>query len=444
MGLTGLEIFKLLPKTNCKECGAATCLAFAMSLATGKTSADKCPHLSEEAKEILGAASAPPIALVRIGTGEREIQIGNESVLFRHDKRFENPCAIAVLLGDNTAGDDIYDLAKYVGTWCFERMGSFYGVDLLAVENRTGDAQSFAEAVGIAASAAPHSFILMSDNPKAIERALPKVADRKPLIGPATAENYEQMAGIAKTFGLPLAVKAGGLDELAGLSEKIAGLGVKDIVLYPDGGCLAGTLYAQTQIRRLALKKFRAFGYPTIAVTKNSEPVQAVLEASVYICKYAGIVVIESTRPEDILSLITLRLNIYTDPQKPAAVEPKIYEVLSPGPDSPVYITTNFSLTFYCVAGDVEASKVPGYILPVDTDGVSVLTGWAAGKFTPEKIAEFLQTSGIGNRVSHRKVIIPGTVAVLCDKLEEISGWKVLVGPRESTGIPAFIKNNWK
>lgn len=444
MGLTGLEIFKLLPQTNCKECGAATCLAFAMSLATGKTSAEKCPHLSETAKEILGAASAPPIALVRIGTGEREIQIGNESVLFRHDKRFENPCALAVLLGDDLTSDEIYSRAQHAGSFRFERMGSFYGVDLLAVENRTGSAESFAGAVGIAASAAPNSFILISESPIAIEQALLKVADRKPLIGPATAENYEQMAGIAKSYNLPLVVKAGGLDELAELSEKITGLGVRDLVLYPAGSRLADTLYAQTQIRRLALKKFRTFGYPTIAITKNCEPVQAVLEASVNICKYAGIVVIESTKPEDILALVTLRLNIYTDPQKPAAVEPKIYEVLSPGPDSPVYITTNFSLTFYCVAGDVEASKVPGYILPVDTDGVSVLTGWAAGKFTPEKIADFLQTSGIGSRVSHRKVIIPGTVAVLSEKLEEISGWKVMVGPRESTGIPAFIKNNWK
>ncbi len=444
MSLTGLEIFKLLPKTNCKECGAATCLAFAMSLATGKASADKCPHLSETAKEVLGAASAPPVALIRIGTGEREIQIGNETVLFRHDKRFENPCAIAVLLGDDLTSDDIYNRAKHVSALCFERMGNFYGVDLLAVENRTGDAVSFAEAVSIAASAAPNSFILISEIPEAIERALPKVLDRKPLICAATNANYEQMAGIAKNYKLPLVVKAGGLDELAELSEKITGLGVRDLVLYPAGDCLSEALYAQTQIRRLALKKFRAFGYPTIAFAKSIDPVQAVLEACVYICKYAGIVVIENPKPEDILALITLRLNIYTDPQKPAAVEPKIYEVLSPSPDSPVYVTTNFSLTFYCVAGDVEASKVPGYILPVDTDGVSVLTGWAAGKFTPEKIAEFLQTSGISNKVSHRKVIIPGSVAVLGSKLEEISGWQVLVGPRESTGIPAFIKNNWK
>jgi acetyl-CoA decarbonylase/synthase complex subunit gamma len=191
------------------------------------------------------------------------------------------------------------------------------------------------------------------------------------------------------------------------------------------------------------LKRFRPFGYPTIAFADNEDPVQAVLEAGVYIAKYAGIVVLSSADPADILPLITLRLNIYTDPQKPIAMESRIYEIGTPGSDAPVFVTTNFSLTYFCVAGDVEAARVPAYILPVDTGGISVLTGWAAGKFTPEKITEMLQGSGIADRVSHRKVIIPGGVAVLSGKLQELSGWEVLVGPRESSGIPAFIKQRW-
>jgi len=199
----------------------------------------------------------------------------------------------------------------------------------------------------------------------------------------------------------------------------------------------------QTQIRRQALKRFRPFGYPTITFVTNEDPIQAVVDAGVYIAKYAGIVVLDSADPADILPLVTLRLNVYTDPQKPIAVESKIYEFLTPGPDSPVYVTTNFSLTFFCVTGDVETSRVPGYVLAVDTDGISVLTGWAAGKFTPEKITDMLNNSGIADKVSHRKVIIPGGVAVLSGKLNELSGWEVLVGPRESAGIPSFVKQRW-
>ncbi|MCL4441798.1 MAG: acetyl-CoA decarbonylase/synthase complex subunit gamma, partial [Firmicutes bacterium] len=197
------------------------------------------------------------------------------------------------------------------------------------------------------------------------------------------------------------------------------------------------------QESRQALKKFRPFGYPAIAVADNKDTFQAVVDAGVYIAKYAAIVVIDSADPADVLPLITLRLNVYTDPQKPIAVESKIYEIGNVDENSPVYITTNFSLTYFCVAGDVESSRVPGYILPVDTDGISVMTGWAAGKFTPEKITELLQTSGIADKVKHRKAIIPGGVAVLSGKLQELSSWEVLVGPRESAGIASFLKQRW-
>lgn len=444
MGLTGLEIFKQLPKTNCKECGYPTCLAFAMAMATGKTGLDKCPHVSEAAREILDSASAPPVALVKIGSGEKQVELGNETILFRHDKRFEHPTAIAVTVSDLLHSGQIAARVKEINRLSFDRVGEIYSVNLVAVKNDSGSAEMFAEAVKTVCVNTGLPLLIISEAPAVVEKALEISAHLKPLVCGANAINYEKMTAVARQFELPLVVKGDNLEELAVLAEKVVLLGWKQLVLDSGARQLGRALADQTQIRRQALKKFRPFGYPTITFASNTDQVQAVLDASVYISKYAGVVVLDSTDLSEILPLITLRLNIYTDPQRPIAVESKIYEVLNPGPGSPVYITTNFSLSYFCVAGDVEASKVPGYILPVDTDGVSVLTGWAAGKLTSEKISEMLKNSGIEDRVSHRVVIIPGGVAVLGQKLEEISGWRVMVGPSDSAGIPSFIKKHWK
>ncbi|HHW43306.1 MAG TPA: acetyl-CoA decarbonylase/synthase complex subunit gamma [Desulfotomaculum sp.] len=443
MGLTGLEIFKQLPKTNCKDCGHPTCLAFAMAMAAGKAGLDQCPHVSDAAKEALGAASAPPVALVKIGTGEKEVVLGNETVLFRHDKRFEHPTGIAISVCDTQNAEDIAAKIAQINKLVFDRVGQIHQVNLVAVCNCSGEADKFAAAVKIAVENTGYPLVLISEDAGAMEKALEIAGAKKPLICGANATNYEAMTALAKKYDAPLVVKGADLNDLAAVSEKVMALGYKQLILDSGAREVNRVLADQTQIRRQALKRFRPFGYPTITFVTNEDPVQAVVDASVYIAKYAGIVVLNTADPADILPLITLRLNIYTDPQKPIAVESKIYEIGNPGPDAPVYITTNFSLTYFCVAGDVEASRVPGYILPVDTDGISVLTGWAAGKFTPEKISEMLQNSGIADKVSHRKVIIPGGVAVLSGKLQELSGWEVMVGPRESAGIPSFLKQRW-
>lgn len=440
MALTGLDIFKKLPKTNCKDCGQSTCLAFAMAMATGKAGLDQCPHLSESAREELDAASAPPVVLIKIGSGEKAVVIGNETVLFRHDKRFEHECAIAVSVCDDMSDKVIIDRVGKINNLVFDRIGQPHGINMVSVCGCSGRAGRFAEAVKAVSEITEYPLILKSGMPLHIEKALEAIPDRNSLLYCADASNYEEMTALAKIYNVPMAVKGTDLNELAEIVEKISALGWNKLVLDPGSRAAPQVLADQTQIRRQALKKFRPLGYPTITFA-NNDPFQAVLEAGMYISKYAGIVVVDSVDPADLLALVTLRLNIYTDPQKPIAVEPKIYEVLNPGPDSPVFVTTNFSLTYYCVAGDIEAARSPAYILPVDTDGVSVLTGWAAGKFTPEKIYEMLKSSGIEDRVSHRTVIIPGGVAVLKEKLQEISGWKVLVGPNESSGIPKFLKN---
>lgn len=443
MALTGLEIFKMLPKTNCKECGQPTCLAFAMQLAAGKTSLDKCPHASDQAKETLGAASAPPITLVRIGAGERVLEIGNETVLFRHDKRFEHPAGIAVTVRDDLSPGEIEARVDRINGLCFDRVGQVHCVDLVAVENASGDPAAFAAAVRAVQRKTNLGLVLISENTDAMAAALAEAGSAKPLIYAATSENYEKMAALAKQYDTPLTVKAENLAGLADLVNQVTAAGAKQLVLDTGAREVNQVLADQTQLRRQALKRFRPFGYPGITFANNPDPVQRVVEAGVYLAKYAGIIVLDTADPAELLPLITMRLNIYTDPQKPIAVEPKVYEIGAVTPQSPLLVTTNFSLTYFCVAGDVEASRVPAYILAVDTDGTSVLTAWAAGKFTPEKIAAALSESGAAEKVAHRKVIIPGGVAVLSGKLQELSGWEVMVGPRESASIPAFFKQFW-
>ncbi|GAV22484.1 acetyl-CoA decarbonylase/synthase complex subunit gamma [Carboxydothermus pertinax] len=443
MGLTGLEIYKHLPKKNCKECGQPTCLAFAMQIAAGKAGLDACPYVSDEAKELLESASAPPVALVKVGKGEKVLEIGHETVLFRHDKRFEHPCGLAILVEDTLSEDELKDRVEKINKLIFDRVGQLHSVNLVAIKGSSGEAATFAKAVATARAVTDMPFVLIG-TPEQLASALETEGANNPLLYAATADNYEQMVELAKKYNVPLAVSAKGLDALADLVQKITSMGYKNLVLDPQPENIYEGLFYQTQIRRQAIKKlFRPFGYPTIAFVLDDNPYQAVLEASVYITKYAGIIVLNTVEPANILPLITLRLNIYTDPQKPIAVEPKVYEILNPGPDAPVFITTNFSLTYFCVAGDVEGARIPAYILPVDTDGTSVLTAWAAGKFTPEKIAQFLNESGIAEKVNHRKAILPGGVAVLSGKLQELSGWEILVGPRESSGINSFIKQRW-
>ncbi|HAU31964.1 MAG TPA: acetyl-CoA decarbonylase/synthase complex subunit gamma [Desulfotomaculum sp.] len=442
MPLTGLDIFKLLPKTNCKKCGQATCLAFAMALANAKADVAQCPDMNDTARDALEAASSPQIALVKIGVGPDEAQAGNETVLFRHDKCFVNPTPLAVLISDrceNPAAE-----ALKANNLVFDRLGQMHGINLLAVQNHSGDPVTFCETVRSVSEKTNFPLILVCEDSLAIEKALEVTGAKKPLVYAANEENYKVMTELARKYNVPLAVKGRDLDHLAGLAEKVAALGHRQLVLDSGAQNVRQVLADQTQIRRQALRRFRPFGYPTIVFAANSrDPLQAVIEAGVYIAKYAGIVVLPSADPEVVLPLVTLRLNIFTDPQKPAAVDSRIYEIGSPGNSAPVLVTSNFSLTYFCVASDVEASRVPAYILPVDTDGVSVLTGWAAGKFTPEKIAAMLKESGIEDKVTHRRVIIPGGVAVLSGKLQDLSGWEVIVGPVESSGLPAFLKRRW-
>ncbi len=443
MGLTGLDIFKQLPKKNCGECGVPTCLAFAMKLAQKQASLDQCPYVSDEAKAALEGASAPPIKLVTIGEGDRKLELGNETVLFRHEEQFYHPTGLAVLVDASRPEAEIEARIAAVGEAKFERVGQTLTLDAVAIE---GEGEAFVKAAQIAAEKSAVPILLLNEDPEAMAQALQACGAKKPLICGATEENLEAMAALAKEHNCPLVVRAADLEGLAALSEKAQAAGAADLVLDSGARSMGEVLQNETIIRRAALRKrFRPFGFPTITFTQAEDLSMEVLEASTYIAKYAGIVVLQHMEPWQLLTLVTVRQNIYTDPQKPIQVEEGVYQIGTPDADSPVLVTTNFSLTYFTVEGDVEASKVPSWAVVVDTEGTSVLTAWAAEKFTAEIIAAKVKDFGVAEKVKHRKLIIPGHVAVLSGKLEEELGydWKVLVGPRESSGIPSFLRSSW-
>lgn len=445
MALSGLDIFKLLPKTNCGECKLPTCLAFAMKLAGGQAKLEECPHVSEEAKASLADAAAPPIAEVIIGQGAKEIKTGAELVLFRHEKRFVNPTGMAVLVSDDMPEDEIKSKVEAAGKDSWDRVGQQLEVKLLAVKCASGDAGKFKDVLAMVSGMSDLSLIPMTEDVEIMKAAVEVVGDRNPLLYCATAANIDAMGELAKEKNLPLAVKGDGLDSLAELSEKATGMGLKNLVLDPGTRGLKETMEALVAIRRGALNaKFKPFGFPTITFPCE-ETDDLYFEgalAGVYIAKYAGIVVTSSADAWMQYPLQVEIQNIYTDPQKPMAVDAKFYEIGSPGPDSPVLVTTNFSLTYFIVSGEVESSKVDSWLGIVDSEGQSVLTAWAAGKFVPDIIAKFINTSGIADKVSHRKLIIPGYVAQISGELdEELPDWEILIGPREAADISTYLRN---
>ncbi|AGA69369.1 CO dehydrogenase/acetyl-CoA synthase gamma subunit (corrinoid Fe-S protein) [Desulfitobacterium dichloroeliminans LMG P-21439] len=438
MALTGLEIYKQLPKKNCGECGTPTCLAFAMALASGKGALDACPYVTDEARENLDSASAPPIKSIKFGNGS---VLGDETVLFRHDKTFYHPTTLLVEISDALSDDDIQAKLDEINGLEFDRVGLHYSIDGVAILETSGDPDRFAKVVAQIAAGTDRSLLLLSENVEALKAALPSVAARKPLIGSATEANYESVVNLAKEHSVPVIIKAEGIEALNTLVESAQKLGYKEFVLDPGTRNPSQTLANLTHLRRLAIKKkYRPFGYPVIAFTSKAEPLAEIAEASVYVSKYASAVVLKASAKAHVLPLMALRQNLYTDPQKPIQVEPILHSVGEVNENSPVYVTTNFSLTYYSVEGEVEASKIPSYILPIDTDGTSVLTAYAAGKYEPEKIADALEKSGVAEKVNHRNLIIPGYVAVISGKLQEVSGWKVIVGPRDSSGIITFTR----
>jgi len=444
MALTGLDIFKLLPKTNCKKCGMPTCLAFAMALAQKRAKLEDCPDVSEEAKGKLAAASAPPMRKIVFGTQDNQVQLGQETVMFRHEEKFYNPTALAVTVSDKLTGEDLTKRIEAANSLQFERIGIKIGARAIALLNDSGSSESFAQAAATVKDASNLALILVTESPDAMAAAAAKTKESVPLLGSATPDTAEEMVKVAKENGCPIVAKADSLDALAGLTEKIKAAGVEDIVLNLQSPNLQSQLLNLSKIRALALKKvFRPLGYPTISYATDGDTDTQVASAISLICKYAGIVVLETVEPYALLPMLTAVMNIYTDPQKPVQVEPKIYRIGEPDENSPLMFTTNFSLTYYTVESDVESSRIPSYILVVDTEGTSVLTAYSGDKLNEKTVADAMKKFGVEDLVKHRKLIIPGYVAVMSGKLEEATNWEVMVGPRECSMLPKYLQEVW-
>lgn len=445
MALTGLEIYKLLPKTNCKDCGYPTCLAFAMKLAARQADLAACPHVTDEAKSALESASAPPIRLITLGNEEHKIEVGNETELYRHDKSFFHMPGLLVRVKDDHDLAQVENLAAQVEDYSVDYVGFTLNLDGVAVQDVSGDPATFAKYVKAVRAKTERPLVLLADDPEVMKAGLAETEGTTPLIYAANADNWEEMASLAKEHKAPLAVRADGLESVVELVKQIKDAGVEDIVIDPGARDFHESLSTLTQIRRLALeaKPDRLLGYPVITFPGDGagSPAEEAVLASQQIAKYSSVIVMDHFDPAVVYPLLALRQNIYTDPRQPVQVTPGIYEINDPGPEAQLMVTTNFSITYFSVANEVEASGLPAWLIIADAEGLSVLTGWAAGKFDADKIATTVKSTGIADKISHKKLIIPGLVSVLSGELEdELPGWEILVGPREAVDILAFMK----
>ena len=444
MALTGIQIFKLLPKTNCKECGVPTCLAFAMNLASGKAELDSCPYVSDEAREQLAEASAPPIRPIAVGKGVRAATAGGETVQYRHEKTFYNPTLLAATVGSDIADSDLATKLKTWNALQFERVGLNLRPELVALKDVNGDKDAFANAAKKIAETSEFNLVLMTEDPGVMKAAVDVCGFKRPLMYAATDNNVDELGALAKEQNLPLAVRADSVEGLVPLTEKLTEMGVKDIVLDPGSREIKQAHQDQVAIRRAALKDLnRSAGFPTITFPSemaSNLDMETVLGAT-FIAKYGGIVVLSDFAGESLFPLLLERLNIFTDPQRPMTVTEGIYEVNNPDENSPVLVTTNFALTYFIVSGEIEGSRVPSYLLIKDSEGLSVMTAWAAGKFAGDDVGMFVKKSGIADKIKHQELIIPGYAAAIAGEVEEeLPGWTITVGPREAAHIPGFLK----
>jgi acetyl-CoA decarbonylase/synthase complex subunit gamma len=441
MALTGIQIFKLLPGTNCKKCGVATCLAFAMNLASGKAELDKCPDVSEASREKLSAASAPPIRPVAIGYGDTAVKVGGETVQFRHEKTFFNPTAIAALIEDTTPEAEISEKVKRYQKFQYGRVGLNLRPELVVVKG----GPNLAAAAKAVVDNSDLSVVLYSEDPAALKAAAEVLAGKNPLIGPATKDNLAAVAEVAVAAKVPVWLKASNLDEVAELTKALVAAGVKDLVIDTGARTTKDVFLDSVSLRRAALVgQNRDYGYGTITFPCEITP-NLILQGAVaanLIAKYAGIVVLSDLDGAVVFPLLLERLNIFTDPQRPMTVVEGIYPINNPDENSPVLVTTNFSLTYFIVSGEVEGSRVPSWLLIKECEGLSVLTAWAAGKFSGDDVGQFVgKRSNILEKIKHKSVIIPGyAAAILGDMEEELPGWTVSIGPREAAHLPKFLK----
>ena len=445
MGLTGIQIFKMTPKKNCKECGCPTCMAFAMKVAQGALEISKCPHMSDEALAELSEATAPPMKTIKVGAGDNEYTLGGETVLFRHEKTFVSKTRYAVSLC--TCMDDAAVDAKLaeIQKVDYERIGERMYVEMIYVNYVDGtEKDRYVEMVKKAA-ATGRTLVLGCTDVELAKEALEVCKDAKPVLNGATAANYEAMNEVAKAAGVVLGVSGADLNEIYDTVAALEKAGNKNLVIDATGATVKEAYGNAVQIRRAALKdQDRTFGYPTIVnlakVAHGDRHLQQAL-ASLFTVKYGSIVVMETLDYAEALPLFGLRQNVFTDPQKPMKVEPGVYPLNGADENSICLTTVDFALTYFVVSGELERSGVPCNLIISDAGGLSVLTAWAAGKLSSTSVAKYIQEN-VEGKVKSRKLVIPGKVAVLKGDIEaKLPGWEIIVGPMEAVQLVKFLKD---
>ena len=442
MALKGLDIFKLSPKKNCKECGSPTCMAFCMKVAQGAVPLDKCPYFSPDAIATLSEATAPPMKTLTVG---KDIKLGGETVLFRHEKtlvsrnRFAVP--VCTCMDEAKADEKLADLQKVD----YERIGEREYVEFVLVHCSKDSAGKWEDLVK-KAMATERTLILDCECVECAKKALALCKDGKPILNGANAENYEAMSAAATEAGVVLGVKGASLAELYDTVKKLEALGNKNLVIDVTGATVKETFANAVLVRRTALKDGdRTFGYPSIVnlakIAKGDLHLQTAL-AAVFTLKYGSIIVMEQMRYAEALPLYGLRQNIYTDPQKPMKVAPGIYPMNGATPDDPCLMTVDFALTYFLVSGEIERSNVPVNLLITDASGMSVLTAWAAGKFSSSTVKKFFDEFDIAGKINNRTLVIPGKVAVMKGEIQDkLPDWNVVVGTREAVEIVKYLKD---
>ena len=442
MALKGLDIFKLSPKKNCKECGSPTCMAFCMKVAQGAVALDKCPYFSEEAKAKLSEATAPPMKTITVGN---DIKLGGETVLFRHEKTLVNRNRFAVpvctCMDEAAADQKLADIQKVD----YERIGEREYIEFVMVRCEKDSAGKWEDLVKKAA-ATGRTLILNCTCPECAKKALAICKDGKPILNGATPENFEEMSAIATEAGVTLGVHADSLSELHDLIAKLEAAGNKNLIIDVTGKTVKETFANTVLVRRTALKDGdRTFGYPSIVdlakLAAGDEHLETALVA-VFTLKYGSIIVMERLGYAEALPLYGLRQNVFTDPQKPMKVAPGIYPMNGATPDDPCMLTVDFALTYFLVSGEIERSNVPVNLLITDASGMSVLTAWAAGKFSSSSIKKFFDEFELDKKINNRTLVIPGKVAVMKGEIQDkLPDWNVVVGTREAVEIVKFLKD---
>ncbi|MCD4798552.1 MAG: acetyl-CoA decarbonylase/synthase complex subunit gamma [Methanosarcinales archaeon] len=459
-----LEVYKFLPQTNCGDCGEATCMAFASHMIDRSLKLEDCPPLLEDKfkKKYLKLAEllAPEIREVIIGTGEHTVSVGGDDILYRHQLTFFNQPALAVDVWDTMSEDELTERIKFINEYKKFYVGRFLKLDMVAIRSTSGDPDKFKQAVTSVAGNTELPLILCSLDPKVLKAGLEVVADRKPLLYAATKDNWQDVADLVMEYDVPLVLfSPDDLDTLKSLAATFLEMGRDDLVLdpgtNPQGKSLRESFENFLMIRRAGIKEgqrdiaFPLLAVPMTAYLANDDPVSAsyweTVLASVFSVRYGDIMIVHSIEPYALLPELHIRDTIYTDPRTPVKVDPKVYEVGSPGKDSPVFVTTNFALTYYTVESDLASSGIDCYLLATDTDGLGVEAAVAGGQMTGQKVSDEFKRLGFdfSEMTAHNTVILPGLAARLQGDMEDASGLKVKIGPPDSGRIPGWMEKNW-